>query len=75
MQRVCFVFCLVCADPQADFGNSTKIPDGKKWYKLKRAMKISMKWAAPESVRAKKFNQRTDVWSYGVTAWEILSCV
>ena len=57
----------------ADFGNSTKIPEGKKYYKLRRKMMISAKWAALESMTRKIFNEKSDVWSFGVCAWEILS--
>lgn len=34
---------------------------------------LSMKWAALEAITDKKFNEFSDVWSYGICCWEILS--
>ena len=27
-------------------------------------------WTAPEAMRTKKFNHKSDVWSFGVVVWE-----
>lgn len=34
---------------------------------------MPLRWMAPESVRKMVFTQQTDVWSYGVVLWEIMS--
>lgn len=30
-------------------------------------------WMAPENIRNNKYSQRSDVWSYGVLLWELLT--
>eukprot|EP01118_Nematostelium_gracile_P013630 TRINITY_DN5171_c0_g1_i1.p1 TRINITY_DN5171_c0_g1~~TRINITY_DN5171_c0_g1_i1.p1 ORF type:complete len:323 (+),score=89.43 TRINITY_DN5171_c0_g1_i1:110-1078(+) len=32
-----------------------------------------LKWMAPESLREKKYSQKSDSWAFGITLWEILT--
>lgn len=35
--------------------------------------RLPIKWLAPECIKARKFTHKSDVWAFGVTAWELLS--
>lgn len=35
--------------------------------------KIPIRWTAPEAISYKKFTSASDVWSYGVVIWEVMS--
>ena len=32
-----------------------------------------MRWTAPEAIAYRKFTSASDVWSYGVVTWEVVS--
>jgi len=55
----------------SDFGMSKLSQSGE--YNLKEESKIPIKWSAPEILKIRKFTKASDVWSYGVVLWEILS--
>ena len=35
---------------------------------------IPMKWTAPESLRTKRFTLKSDVWSFGIVLYELITC-
>uniref|UniRef100_A0A8D1IMH6 Tyrosine-protein kinase receptor UFO n=1 Tax=Sus scrofa TaxID=9823 RepID=A0A8D1IMH6_PIG len=54
----------------ADFGLSKKIYNGD-YYRQGRIAKMPVKWIAIESLADRVYTSKSDVWSFGVTMWEI----
>ncbi|CAI2350084.1 unnamed protein product [Caenorhabditis sp. 36 PRJEB53466] len=54
----------------SDFGLSRK----GSVYKMKKAMKMPMKWLAPESLTTFTFSRASDVYTFGVLLYEIYTC-
>ncbi|XP_029622579.1 tyrosine-protein kinase receptor UFO, partial [Salmo trutta] len=54
----------------ADFGLSKKIYNGD-YYRQGRISKMPVKWIAIESLADRVYTTKSDVWSFGVTTWEI----
>lgn len=52
----------------ADFGLAKNSASGET-----DAGKLPIKWTAPEVLRQKVSTSKSDVWSFGVTMWEIYS--
>ena len=39
----------------------------------KKKMELPWKWVAPEAATHKTFNDKSDVWAFGITLWEIFT--
>lgn len=35
--------------------------------------KIPVRWTAPEAIAFRKFTSASDVWSFGIVCWEVMS--
>ncbi|XP_033838225.1 ephrin type-A receptor 4b isoform X2 [Periophthalmus magnuspinnatus] len=62
---------LVCK--VSDFGLSRVLEDDPEAAYTTRGGKIPIRWTAPEAIAYRKFTSASDVWSYGIVMWEVLS--
>ncbi|EGD76610.1 TK/HMTK protein kinase [Salpingoeca rosetta] len=68
--------CLIGADGTikvADFGLAKPYDAGKPYFRLRRTLKLSIRWIAVEALQPppKRLSEFSDVWAFGVTMWEI----
>ncbi|XP_066905252.1 ephrin type-B receptor 1-B isoform X3 [Halyomorpha halys] len=59
----------------ADFGLSREIEsttEGAYTTRVKGG-KIPVRWTAPEAIAFRKFTSASDVWSFGIVCWEVMS--
>ncbi|XP_029488548.1 ephrin type-B receptor 1-like [Oncorhynchus nerka] len=64
---------LVCK--VSDFGLSRYLHDDTSdpTYTSSLGGKIPVRWTAPEAIAYRKFTSASDVWSYGIVMWEVMS--
>uniref|UniRef100_A0A669F2Y6 receptor protein-tyrosine kinase n=1 Tax=Oreochromis niloticus TaxID=8128 RepID=A0A669F2Y6_ORENI len=64
---------LVCK--VSDFGLSRYLEEDTSdpTYTSSLGGKIPVRWTAPEAIAYRKFTSASDVWSYGIVTWEVMS--
>jgi len=62
---------LVCK--VSDFGLSRTLENNPHATYTTQGGKIAVRWTAPECIRSRQFTHASDVWSYGIVMWEVMS--
>ncbi|BFY99746.1 hypothetical protein BsWGS_02786 [Bradybaena similaris] len=57
----------------SDFGMSRIVDSSSEYYQAHGPGRWPLMWYAPECLYYHKFDSKSDVWSFGVTLWEIMS--
>uniref|UniRef100_H2ZQS0 receptor protein-tyrosine kinase n=1 Tax=Ciona savignyi TaxID=51511 RepID=H2ZQS0_CIOSA len=57
----------------SDFGLSRVLEESSDSTYTTRGGKIPIRWTAPEAITYRKFTSASDVWSYGIVMWEVMS--
>lgn len=55
----------------ADFGLARNIQGD--YYRKTTDGRVPIKWMAPESLSGQRYTSQSDVWSYGVVLWELMT--
>ncbi|XP_058146463.1 LOW QUALITY PROTEIN: non-receptor tyrosine-protein kinase TYK2 [Dasypus novemcinctus] len=56
-----------------DFGLAKAVPEGREYYRVREDGDSPAFWYAPECLKESKFYYASDVWSFGVTLYELLT--
>ncbi|XP_012934814.1 uncharacterized protein LOC101846195 [Aplysia californica] len=56
----------------SDFGLSRDVYEADTYLKMSKG-RIPVKWMAPESLYAQIYTTKSDIWSYGVVLWEVVT--
>ncbi|XP_073249604.1 ephrin type-A receptor 4-like isoform X5 [Porites lutea] len=56
----------------SDFGLSRELAEDSPVYETQGG-KIAVRWTSPEALQHRVFSSASDVWSYGILLWEIMS--
>ncbi|XP_054159038.1 hepatocyte growth factor receptor-like [Oppia nitens] len=57
----------------ADFGLSRDLFNKDYYKSINQKCKLPVKWMSPESLERGIYDTKTDVWSYGVLVWELMT--
>ncbi|WKY15874.1 hypothetical protein Q1695_000953 [Nippostrongylus brasiliensis] len=56
-----------------DFGLMRGLKENERAYVMHAQKRVPFSWCPPEALRHRRFSHASDVWAFGVTAWEIFT--
>ncbi|KAJ8034956.1 Tyrosine kinase receptor Cad96Ca [Holothuria leucospilota] len=56
----------------SDFGLARDVADSQE-YEMKSRGRVPVRWMAPESLLQNMYTTKSDVWSFGIVMWEIIT--
>ena len=59
-------------DKVGDFGLSRDLHE-RDYYRSGQQTELPLKWMAPESIERSMYSEKSDVWSFGITIWEVMT--
>ena len=57
----------------SDFGLAREVQTDNAYYKASGQDAMPVRWMAPESLARHRFTTQSDVWSFGITMWEVFA--
>lgn len=57
----------------ADFGLARDVSFTDDYYRKTTAGRLPVKWMAPEALFQRVYTSQSDVWSFGILLWEIMT--
>eukprot|EP01114_Cavostelium_apophysatum_P021699 TRINITY_DN7641_c0_g1_i1.p1 TRINITY_DN7641_c0_g1~~TRINITY_DN7641_c0_g1_i1.p1 ORF type:complete len:1296 (+),score=191.81 TRINITY_DN7641_c0_g1_i1:64-3951(+) len=57
----------------SDFGMSRETSYSSSYYTASSSKVVPIRWSAPEVILYKKYSPASEIWSFGIVMWEILS--
>ena len=56
-----------------DFGLAIIVTSSEHYFPCQEGVQFPIKWSAPEIIKEERFHLKSDVWSFGMLVWEVVT--